>query len=78
LATLSEQVGASMRWGNSLVAGPWSPLPGASILAGFPVDYPSSEASLCPCLSPRSVPGCIRCVVHFPVIPDEFTIARER
>jgi len=42
----------------------------ASVRAGNPNRYPLSEASLCPCLSPQSLQGCIQCVVLFPVILD--------
>ncbi|SOB77663.1 hypothetical protein SAMN04488490_3487 [Marinobacter sp. LV10R510-11A] len=50
------------------------PLRGAGFRASYPNSYPLSLISLCPCFSLQSMPGCIQCVVLFPVILDEITI----
>lgn len=73
----SEQVGASVRIGQQPCCEILEPLRGAGIRAGYPNSYPLSEASLCPYLSLHSLPGCIQCVVLFPVILDVDTIPIE-
>lgn len=51
------------------------PFPGAGFLASNPNSCPLSLVSVSPCFSLQSLQGCIQCIVLFPVILDDHTIA---